>query len=429
MRKKKIVPLEVDHRFWNVDLEQGKHHLAAADDARFIRNPKLLAHILKGKQKVPYPFTIVNTEKIMSKRADLSDIPVEEHWRDLFLASNSCCFLYSSRFKTIIDAHLTGEEGLEWIKADVYAQGERRTYYTPRFTRPIDYYKNLQDDAPFFQKYYHEAYFSEISNSPPLVNAQLHRAILDAKLKGVKLLSISTEPFSTLHHIHHEKYSSPPPHNFFSIYPKEDFETRLIFLNEDAFWATGIVKTLANKDHYPFPFQLTRVEVHNRLVGNIEATSDISAIPKEQRWPDFPRVASQEINIIISRKMKEIIERHLTGEEKVDWLTVTVHGGDEKRTYYTPRFSRENPDITDAIRRNAPLFALKEKDNTNYCIYMSKGNALVYPRRLCINEALHKELQAANLSGIGFRKNDSLWPHFLKIREETTASTPDSAGK
>ncbi len=44
---------------------------------------------------------------------------------------------------------------------------------------------------------------------------------------------------------------------------------------------------------------------------------------------------------LMSTRMKELIESHLTGEEGIVWVPVDVIGPDEKRIYYIPRFTKE----------------------------------------------------------------------------------------
>ncbi len=63
MRKKKIKPLKVDHKFWELALKQGKYRLCATENGPYIDRPQVLARILKGKQEMPYPLIVVNILK------------------------------------------------------------------------------------------------------------------------------------------------------------------------------------------------------------------------------------------------------------------------------------------------------------------------------------------------------------------------------
>jgi hypothetical protein len=66
---------------------------------------------------------------------DLSDL--NETWLDY--QPNSLAWpLASEKLKIIIEKSLTGNEGIDWIVAHVFGNGERREYYIPRFKKLLD---------------------------------------------------------------------------------------------------------------------------------------------------------------------------------------------------------------------------------------------------------------------------------------------------
>ena len=111
----------------------------------------------------------------------------------------------SPRMKEVIEAHLTGEEAVNWISCQVQAAGEQRTYYILRFNRLPDvinpelirYSRTKKDKigilAPCFslEKIQRYAIFTQpeyanhwIIPTSLRVTDPLRRAIRKAKLTG-----------------------------------------------------------------------------------------------------------------------------------------------------------------------------------------------------------------------------------------------------
>lgn len=66
---------------------------------------------------------------------DLSEI--KHLWQD-YQPNNLAWPLMSERMKNIISDHLTGNEGLVWIKAIVNGNNESKEYFIPRFSYKLD---------------------------------------------------------------------------------------------------------------------------------------------------------------------------------------------------------------------------------------------------------------------------------------------------
>lgn len=156
---------------------------------------------LKQMKILPYPLELVDlVDKggIWQPTNDMSKIT--EMWVDY--QPNEWAFpLMSERLTRIVQEHLLGGEGLDWIKAIVTAQGESRNYFIPRFSRLFDIWDkertiySVNGDFivnPCFLKervwdkaiFYSRPEFWEITSSL-VVNEHLMKAIKKAKLTGV----------------------------------------------------------------------------------------------------------------------------------------------------------------------------------------------------------------------------------------------------
>lgn len=69
------------------------------------------------------------------KSSDLSGL--NNLWLD-YLPNSLAWPLFSYRLMTVVENNLTGNEGINWVKATVNGGGERREYFIPRFTKPLD---------------------------------------------------------------------------------------------------------------------------------------------------------------------------------------------------------------------------------------------------------------------------------------------------
>lgn len=93
---------------------------------------------LEGLKELPFEFELKNVrlqkgELLISE--DLNDL--EYLWTDY--QPNNCAWpILSEKFKEVVENNLTGEEGIDWIKAIVKGNGEKRVYYILRFNKILD---------------------------------------------------------------------------------------------------------------------------------------------------------------------------------------------------------------------------------------------------------------------------------------------------
>ena len=79
--------------------------------------------------------SVTSTKNGLKVSEDLSNI--EDIWTDY--QSNCLAWpLMSEKLKTIVSNHLTGDEGITWIKAKVFAYDDSRDYYLPKFQSRMD---------------------------------------------------------------------------------------------------------------------------------------------------------------------------------------------------------------------------------------------------------------------------------------------------
>lgn len=175
------------------------------------------------------------------------------------------------------------------------------------------------------------------------------------------------------------------------------YSTRKYLNGED------LIEEIGNKTALPFEMKLKRVILKN---DDIETTDDLTGIkelwldylPNELAWP------------FMSKKMMEIVQEHLTGKEKVTWLTVEVKAKREKRVYYIPRFNQLLDVLdtgktiyaegTDHIVK--PVFSVNKVKN----LAIFKENQVEWQTNAGIfySEPLKIALEKASLSGVLFEQ-------------------------
>ena len=93
---------------------------------------------LDGKKTMPFDFVLKKVTEVKGQlfySDNLSDL--KEIWAD-YLANSLAWPLMSEKLKILIDANLTGDEGVDWITCKVNANGDVRTYYILRFNKNLD---------------------------------------------------------------------------------------------------------------------------------------------------------------------------------------------------------------------------------------------------------------------------------------------------
>ncbi len=101
-----------------------------------------LAHELiseiDGVSEMPFEFSLVKLTKEgdgLIRSSDLSEI--KELWID-YLPNSLAWPLFSERLKVVIEENLSGNEGINWIRAKINGGGEQRIYFILRFSKMLD---------------------------------------------------------------------------------------------------------------------------------------------------------------------------------------------------------------------------------------------------------------------------------------------------
>ena len=119
-------------------VQEHKSKIASA----FMPNDDILAHELifelEGKDAMPFElnlFNISSNKNGFTKSSDLSDL--ENIWLD-YLPNSLAWPMMSERLKLLIENHLIGTEGIEWIMVKINSNVEQKKYFIPRFTNKLD---------------------------------------------------------------------------------------------------------------------------------------------------------------------------------------------------------------------------------------------------------------------------------------------------
>jgi len=98
-----------------------------------VQSDQKLISSLTESESLPFDFTLVNLtphRNGLEVTNELSGIP--DIWPD-YMPNNLAWPLVSPKMKKIIDGHLTHDEELYWLSANVNGGGETREYYVVRF--------------------------------------------------------------------------------------------------------------------------------------------------------------------------------------------------------------------------------------------------------------------------------------------------------
>jgi hypothetical protein len=158
-------------------------------------------NLLEGLSMIPFRlelFRISFAKGQMLKSKDFSDVKFV--WED-YLANQFAWPLMSEQMKSIVEAHLSGKEGIDWITAPVEGISETKNYFVPRFSTLLDVldlsatiFSSNGDFVvnPCFSKekvaslamFFKRPEFWKITSSL-VVNEPLMKALKKAKLSGI----------------------------------------------------------------------------------------------------------------------------------------------------------------------------------------------------------------------------------------------------
>jgi len=193
--------------------------------------------------------------------------------------------------------------------------------------------------------------------------------------------------------------------NYYLISSKKKQQVASAFAHENTKLDHELVKDLNRESKLPFELYLLKLSVgknglieSNDLTGLNEIWLDY--LPNSLAWPFF------------SEKLKDVVDKSLTGKENIDWITAKVNGNGEQREYYIPRFEKmldvldlektmfvEN---TDAVIR--PCFSLTKINNFTVFHMPQSHDLWKITSSLYVNETLKKAIQKEKFTGINFEK-------------------------
>lgn len=118
--------------------KESRRPIASAFAPRGTKLSQDLIPELEGMDTLPFELTLkkLSVEQTgLIESDDLAD--VKQVWTDY--QPNSLAWpLFSKKLKSVIDANLSGYEGMEWISARVNGEGKEMAYFIPRFTNILD---------------------------------------------------------------------------------------------------------------------------------------------------------------------------------------------------------------------------------------------------------------------------------------------------
>jgi hypothetical protein len=162
-----------------------------------------------------------------------------------------------------------------------------------------------------------------------------------------------------------------------------------------------LIKEVITQDELPFALVLKKV---TRGKEGLVISSDLSGL--DHLWVDY-----QPNNLawpLMSERMRNVVEAHLTGEEGVAWLTATVTGNQESRKYFIPRFQQKldvlNERHTTFVAGTShvvkPVFSRSKV--RKHSLFFVPQTFWQITSGLYVSGALKKALQQQKLTGIGF---------------------------
>ena len=172
---------------------------------------------------------------------------------------------------------------------------------------------------------------------------------------------------------------------FFLTWAKDTRKTGVAFAPDDTLLAYELADILKDAENLPFELELREGELQDYL-GNSLA------------WP------------LMSPKMKELIETHLTGFERISWLTARVKASGKFHAYYVPKFNDEL-DVLDHERTKfvkgtdhimVPCFSSEKIKK--FRMFPKPGLFWRITRSIYVDDFLRRQIGKAGVSGVAFEK-------------------------
>jgi hypothetical protein len=193
--------------------------------------------------------------------------------------------------------------------------------------------------------------------------------------------------------------------NYFRIYTKDKALLPSAFAPKDSKFTLDLIPELDNTDVLPFELDLVILSIGRKGLIKSNNFKDV-----ENLWLDL--MPNSMAFPLMSNRLKEIIDRNLTGNEHINWIHAKIHGNGEEQIYYIPRFEKmlDVLDVKNTIYVEGtdhiikPCFSITKI--SNYSIFhepsskqLSKITLFLY-----VNENIKREIIRNNLIGVGLEK-------------------------
>ncbi len=190
---------------------------------------------------------------------------------------------------------------------------------------------------------------------------------------------------------------------FYELYNKHVSDVASASAPDEISPSYQLVSEIANVSELPYEFSLTRL---TESKNGLDRSADLSGLekiwldyqPNSLAWPFF------------SIRLKELINKNLTGKEGIDWVIAKVNGNGESRDYYIPRFSHK----LDVLSPEKTTFIPGTDDVLKPCFAKSKVEALgmfhgptffwQITINLFVNKAIRDEIVKSKLTGLNLEK-------------------------
>jgi len=193
--------------------------------------------------------------------------------------------------------------------------------------------------------------------------------------------------------------------NCFMLTGKNKFPVASAFATEDTKPGYKLILDLEGLQELPLELHLVKLTCAKD--GLIE-DEDLSGV--DNLWEDY--MLNQFAYNIFSARFKEVIEKELTGNEEINWITAKIHGNGECKTYYILRFTKKLDTINkekslfDKYGLIRPCFSSAKVEKYSIFHWPSSDYFWKIPSGVFVSEKLKKAIQKAKLTGVGFEKTE-----------------------
>jgi hypothetical protein len=166
-----------------------------------------------------------------------------------------------------------------------------------------------------------------------------------------------------------------------------------------------LIRDLGDATELPFDFTLKAVRVgRDKLIYS----NDFSGI--DNIWSDYQPNAFARL--LMSAKMRHIIDANLTGRESIDWIACRIKHEDEERIYYMLRFNKPldvlNEEKTVFVKGTdriiKPVFKPEKIRQYNVFHQPAPYDFWRIPPAVYVAESVKRAVEEAKLIGIQFNK-------------------------